>query len=140
MTRTESSEGRQRGIALVMGLEGATLAIMALLHLTGSLGGGLKSFSSSDAGVAEAVISIVLVYGATRQMRGAPRARVVAIATTVFAIVGFAIGLGVTLRSADAIDIAYHLTMLPLLVLTLRALVRRPARAKSTLSTTWRGA
>ncbi len=105
---------------------------MALLHLTSSLGAGLDSFSAPDAGVAEAVICIVMAYGAVRLMRGAPRARGVAIASTAFAIVGFVIGLGETVRGGDALDIAYHVTMLPLLVLTLRALVRRPAQATTT--------
>lgn len=110
-----------------MDLEAATLAIMALLHLTGSVVG-----SSVDAGVAEAVICAVLMYGAARLMRGAPRARGVAIASVAFAIVGFAIGLGETVRGANAIDVAYHVTMLPLLALTLRALVRRVPRDKTT--------
>lgn len=128
MTRIDKKQKRQRRIALVMGLEATTLAVMALLHLTSSLGAGLDSFSAPDAGVAEAVICIVMAYGAARLMRGAPRARGVAIASTALAIVGFVIGLGETVRGGDAIDIAYHVTMLPLLVLTLRALVRRPAQ------------
>ena len=132
MTRIEKQQKRQHRIALVMGLEAATLAAMALLHLTSSLGAGLDSFSAPDAGVAEAVICIVMAYGAVRLMRGAPRARGVAIASTALAIVGFVIGLGETVRGGDAIDIAYHVTMLPLLVLTLRALVRRPAQGTTT--------
>jgi hypothetical protein len=115
-----------------MGLEAATLAIMALLHLTDSLGGGLRSFSALDAGVAEAVICLVLYFGAARLMRGAPRARAVAIASTAFAIVGFTSGVGATVRGGDALDIAYHLTMLPLLLLTLRALLRTADKKKST--------
>jgi hypothetical protein len=109
-----------------MGLEAVTLAVMALLHLTDSFGSGLTSFSAPDAGVAEAVICIVLAFGAARLMRGTPRARAVAIAATAFAIVGFLVGLRATVRGGDALDIAYHVTMLPLLVLTLRALIRRP--------------
>jgi peptidoglycan/LPS O-acetylase OafA/YrhL len=132
MTRIEKKQNRQRRIAFAMGLEALTLAVMALLHLTSSLGGGLNSFSAPDAGVAEAVIGIVLAYGAVSLMRGAPRARAIAIASTALAIVGFVIGLGSTLRGGDAGDIAYHVTMLPLLVLTLRALVRRPAQDTTT--------
>ena len=101
MTNSEKSQSRRRGIAVVMGLESATLAVMAFLHLTSSLGGGLKSFSAPDAGVAEAVICIVLTYGAVRLFRGAPRARGVAIASTAFAIVGFVIGLGATVGGAE---------------------------------------
>src|SRR5438067_6554741 len=104
MTRIEKKQNRQRRIAVAMGLQAFTLAVMAFLHLTSSLGGGLKSFSAPDAGVAEAVICIVLVYGAVRLMRGEPRARAIAIAiaSTVLAIVGFVIGLASTVRSGDA--------------------------------------
>ena len=77
MTRTAN---RQRRIAVAMGLEAAALAVMALLHLAGSLGGSLSSFSAPDAGLAEAVICIVLAYGANGLIRGKPRARAVAIA------------------------------------------------------------
>lgn len=129
MTRTVN---RQRHIAFAMGLEAATLAVMALLHLAGSLGGSLSSFSEPDAGIAEAVICIVLAYGATGLMKGRPRARAVAIAATVFAIAGFVVGLAETVRGGQALDIAYHVTMLPLLALTLRALVRRPAQGTNT--------
>ena len=129
MTRTAN---RQRRIAVAMSLEAATLAVMALLHLAGSLGGSLSSFSAPDASIAEAVICIVLAYGATGLMRAKPRARAVAIATTVFAIAGFVVGLGETVGGGQALDIAYHVTMLPLLALTLRALVRRPAQGPNT--------
>ena len=129
MTRTVT---RQRRIAFAMGLEAATLAAMALLHIAGSLGGSLSSFSAPDAGIAEAVICIVLAYGATGLMRGKPRARAVAIAATVFAIAGFVVGLGETVRGGQALDIAYHVTMLPLLALTLRALVQRSAHNTNT--------
>lgn len=129
MTRTAN---RQRRIAVAMGLEAAALAVMALLHLAGSLGGSLSSFSAPDAGLAEAVICIVLAYGANGLIKGKPRARAVAIAATVFAIAGFVVGLGETVRGGQPLDIAYHVTMLPLLALTLRALVRRPAQGTNT--------
>lgn len=123
---------RQRRVAFAMELEAATLAVMAVLHLAGSFGGSLRSFSAPEAGVAEAVICLVLAYGATGLMRGRPRARAVAIAAVVFAIAGFVVGLGETVRSGQALDIAYHVTMLPLLALTLSALARRPARDTGT--------
>lgn len=132
MVRTEKTQRRERRLAAVMILEAATLAAMSLLHLTGSLGAGLQSFSASSAGIAEAVICVVLAYGASRLMRGAPRARAVAVASMIFAILGFAIGLRATIGRGDAIDIAYHVTMLPLLVLTLWALLRRAPRTVTT--------
>jgi hypothetical protein len=132
MTTTAMNQRRLRRLAGVMALEAATLAAMALLHLSGSLGGGLTSFSAPAAGIAEAVICVVLTYGASRLIRGGPRARAAAIASTTFAIAGFAIGLSATVGGGDALDIAYHVTMLPLLVLTLWALLRRAPRAENT--------
>jgi len=43
---------------------------------------------------------------------------------TGFAIVGFLIGLRFTLEGGNAIDIAYHVSALPVLVITLVALLR----------------
>jgi hypothetical protein len=129
MTKTAN---RQRRIAFAMGFEAATLAVMALLHIAGSLGASLSSFSAPDAGIAEAVIGFVLAYGASGLMKGRPRARAVAIAATVFAIAGFVVGLGETVGGGQPLDVAYHVTMLPLLALTLRALVRRPAQGTNT--------
>jgi hypothetical protein len=129
MTRTAN---RQRRIAVAMGLEAATLAVMAVVHLAGSLGGSLSSFSAPDAGIAEAVICLVLAYGATGLMKAGPRARAAAIAALVFAIAGFVVGLGETVTGGQPLDIAYHVTMLPVLALTLRAVARRPAQGTNT--------
>ena len=51
-------------------------------------------------------------------------AAVAVLAALPFAIVGFLIGLSFTIRGGDAIDIAYHATVLPLLPLTLAVLLR----------------
>ena len=50
------------------------------------------------------------------------------VGTLGFASVGFIVGLSFTTRGGDAIDIAYHVTVLPLLVVALVALLieRRP--------------
>jgi hypothetical protein len=116
-----------RKIATLMGFEAATLAVIASLHFCGVLAGGEKPFRPTAAGIAEAIIGLVLVYGATVLLRGAAHARGIALATTFFAIVGFIVGLTFTLRGGDAIDIAYHATMLPLLLLTLIMLLRSEA-------------
>lgn len=123
---TTSIRSRRARVAALMGAEAAMLAAMSVLHLSSILGGGTRPFSELGAGLGEAVICVVLAYGALRLVRGARRARLVAIASTIFAIVGFALGLSITLGGGDLIDIAYHLTMIPVLLLTLRALRRLP--------------
>jgi hypothetical protein len=119
-----------RRIAILMAFEALTLAVISPLHLSGALGGGTKPFNPTAAGTAEAVIGVVLILGALALLRDGPHSRSAAIAAVSFAIVGFLVGLSFTLRGGNAIDIAYHATMLPLLLLTLVLLVRkrRPAR------------
>ena len=113
----------ERQSAVLMCVVAATLAVMSFLHLSGILG-GTKPFNPSGAGVAEAVICLVLSYGATGLLRTWRHAQTVAIAATGFAIVGFIIGLRFTLEGGEAIDIAYHLSVLPILLVTLIALLR----------------
>jgi hypothetical protein len=123
---------RQRLIATLMGFEALTLAVISPLHLSGVLGGGAKPFNPTAAGTAEAVIGVVLVLGALGLGRGTARGRDAAVAATAFAIIGFFVGLSFTLRGGDAIDVAYHAVMLPLLFLTMVALLRRrPTRSGS---------
>lgn len=73
----------------------------------------------SGAGVAEAVIAAALVLRAIGFARRQQRRRTGAQVAVGFAIVGFVLGLTITIPGGSAIDIAYHLTVLPLLVLTL---------------------
>jgi hypothetical protein len=111
-----------RRIATLMGFEALTLAIISPLHLSGVLGAGAKPFNPTAAGTAEAIIGAVLLIGALALVSNR---RNVAIAATAFAIVGFLVGLSFTFGGGTAIDIAYHATMLPLLLLTLLVLLRR---------------
>jgi peptidoglycan/LPS O-acetylase OafA/YrhL len=107
-----------------MGLEALSLAVFSTLHLSGAIHGSSTTGSSSDAAVPEAVICVVLAAGAVRFAR--PRWRRAALAATGFAILGFVVGLTSTLNSGPAIDLAYHLTVLPLLVATLFAVLATP--------------
>lgn len=118
----------ERQSATLMGLVAATLAPMSFLHLSGILAGGTRPFDQSDAGVADAVICLALAYGAIRLLRGDRGAQTVALAATGFAIVGFLVGLRFTLGRGGAIDIAYHLGALPILLTTLIARIRIRAR------------
>ena len=120
-----------RQSAVLMCAVAATLAAMSLLHLSGILVGGTKPFDRTDAGVAEAVICLALGYGAAGLLRRRPRAQTVALAATGFAIIGFIVGLRFTLQGGDAIDIAYHLSVLPILLITLISLLRM-IRARGT--------
>jgi hypothetical protein len=107
-----------------MGFAASTLAVMSFLHLSGTLSGGPEPFNRTHAGIAEALICVALSSGATMLSRKSSHARGVALAGVVFAILGFIVGLNVTIRAGEAIDIGYHATVLPLLVLTLVALLR----------------
>ncbi len=110
-------------IAGYMGLEAASLAAMSALHLTGTLAGGAKPFQASHAGLAEALICVALTGGAIAQARGRPPGRSIATAALAFAILGFLVGLSFTVRGGDTIGVAYHATVLPLLLVTLVLLV-----------------
>jgi hypothetical protein len=116
----------ERWIVASMIFAAFTLAVTAFLHLDGVLLRGAKPFQPTHAGIAESLIGLALTYGALALVRQWPHAQSVALGTTAFAILGFAFGLNFTIRGAGAIDIAYHLAVLPLLVLTMVALLRRP--------------
>ena len=114
-------------IATLIGLEATTLAIMSVLHLTGVLAGGTSPFNPTHAGIAEAAICVVLIGGAAALAGGPAHGRAVALGTLGFAILGVIVGLNFTIQGGDAIDIAYHATLLPLLLATLALLWRGPS-------------
>jgi hypothetical protein len=104
--RPPSSE---QTIIRLMAFQALTLAIASTLHL-----------SSADvgAGLAEALICVALVFGATALASGRRWGQTAALTATGFAILGFLLGLTLTLRGGDAADVAYHASMLPLFVIT----------------------
>lgn len=108
----------------------ATLAVVSPLHLAGLIGNGAE-FNASAAGIAEAVIAVVLASAATLAWRMPRRARPVAVGAEIFAILGFGLGLSFTARGGGAFDVTYHAVMLPVLVGTL-ILLLRPRRGTST--------
>jgi peptidoglycan/LPS O-acetylase OafA/YrhL len=113
-----------RWIAALIGAEAATLAVMALVHLVGT-----APSRGRAAGIAEAVIGVVLACAAVQLTRNAPRARETALAAVGFAVVGFLIGLSFTIRGGSTLDLAYHAAMLPLLLVTLAVLLRADGRS-----------
>lgn len=111
MSRLDS---RQRIALWLMAAEAASLAVMSAVHLSGG---------QSGAGIPEAVICVVLVAGAAAlALRPRGLGRRVAQAAVGFAIAGFLVGLSFTIGGGSALDLAYHVVVLPLLVLTLALL------------------
>lgn len=116
-----------RGIAALMAFEAATLAIMSTLHLTAVIHGGSKPFKADDAGIAEAIICVVLAGGAAALLLAGRRGRSIALGTSGFAVLGFIVGLTITVQGAGVLDVAYHATMLPVLAGTAILLARSGA-------------
>ncbi|HVV24312.1 MAG TPA: hypothetical protein VHF06_33065 [Pseudonocardiaceae bacterium] len=101
-----------------------SLAVMSSLHLTGGLPSGSGAFRSDGAGIAEAVIAVVLAGGVVAVFGSPATARTSALATVGFAIVGFLVGLSFTLRGGSAIDLTYHLVGLGVLAVTMIMAIR----------------
>jgi EmrB/QacA subfamily drug resistance transporter len=126
-TMSNANRPVQQSIAILIGLEASTFAIMSVLHLTGTLAGDTSPFNRTDAGIAEAVICVVLIGGAAALAGHSAHGRAVALGALGFAILGVIVGLNFTIQGGDAIDIAYHATLLPLLLGTLAVLWRGPS-------------
>jgi hypothetical protein len=107
-----------RRLAGLIAFEAATLGVFAMLHLTGALKPGSSSSNGYGAGFAEAIIGVVLVLGLRAFVRSPARGRLTALAATGFAILGFIVGLTFTVHGGATIDLVYHLTMFPVLVVT----------------------
>jgi peptidoglycan/LPS O-acetylase OafA/YrhL len=126
----EFADRNSAKVASLMIFAAATLAIVAALHLGGVLGGS-EPFDPTAAGVAEALIGVALAGAAAALLRRSAHAREIAIATTLFAIAGFVLGLTFTVRGGGAFDVAYHLVLLPVLVLILIVLLRKRDRTSA---------
>ena len=113
-----------KAVAILMAVEAVSLAVASGLHLGGSVHGRSSSFDPDAAGIAEAVIGVVLAVAAVALLRGGIRARTVAIGANAFALLGFLIGISETARGGRIPDIAYHATVIPLLVAGLVLLIR----------------
>jgi hypothetical protein len=116
-----------RRVAALMIFEAATLAVASAMHLSGNVQGRSLPFNPDHAGIAEAIIGIVLAAGAVVMFRSPARAPAVGLAATGFAIVGFLVGLNFTARGGHLPDVAYHVIMLPVLIGGLIALLRSPS-------------
>jgi uncharacterized membrane protein YphA (DoxX/SURF4 family) len=100
-------------IKRLMAFEALTLAVVSPIHLLGG---------SAGAGIPEGLICIALLIGLARQRAALPALG--------FAIFGFLVGLRFTIGGGDALDLAYHATMLPVLFATALLLTRTTRRGR----------
>jgi nitrate/nitrite transporter NarK len=120
---TAPDDGPLRRIAWLLLFIAVTLGIASALHLSGIVHGSAP-YDPDHAGLAEALIGVVLAGCASIMLRAPARARAAGLAGTVFAIVGFGVGLSFTTQGGHAPDIAYHVVVLPVLLAALLALLR----------------
>jgi hypothetical protein len=122
--------GVDRRFAVVMLAEAATLGVASYLHLDGRIPLGFTTITGEHFGrasVPEAIIGAVLAAGAVVVAVAPGRARTAALGATGFAVLGVLAGLGFVLTSSRphiAVDLAYHLTILLVLLAGLVVLVR----------------
>jgi cytochrome bd-type quinol oxidase subunit 2 len=119
-------------VALITGVVAVSLAVASTLHLSGSVSGRAKPFDADAAGIAEAVIGVVLAVAALALWHSRERARALGLAALGFAIAGFCLGLSITSRGGHWPDIAYHASVLPVLAVAFVALQRAPAASGTT--------
>jgi len=132
LTRMGQSAGRDartvRGVAVVMMIEAASLAVASAVHLSGHVSGRGEPFDAGHAGIAEAIIGAVLLCAAVAMLRTTRPARTIGLAASGFATAGFLFGLSITARGGHWPDIAYHLAVLPVLIASLVVLARSAPR------------
>jgi len=122
--------GMDRRYAVVLLAAAATFGVASYLHLDGNIPLGFTTITGehfSRASIPEAIIGAVLAAGAAVVAAAPGWARTTALGATGFAALGVLAGLGFVLTSSRphiAADVAYHLTMLLVLLAGLVALVR----------------
>jgi hypothetical protein len=121
---TAAAERTLRRVAWVLLGIAVTLFVASSLHLSGAVHGS-PPYDADHAGIAEALIGVVLATCAIVMLRA--RARGAGLAGTAFAVVGFGVGLNFTSQGGHAPDIAYHVTLLPVLLVALIVLLRTRA-------------
>jgi hypothetical protein len=122
MSTPQEIPPQQRRLAAVLLLVAVSLAVESALHLSGAV--HPRGSDETQAGAAEAVICVALLCGAGSLARRGPAGYRAALWATVFAIAGFCLGLSITVPSGYIPDIAYHATVLPILIITCTLLLR----------------
>ena len=115
-----------RTIRVFLLVEAATFVLAAMIHF----GALLEGYRHQQAGTAEAVIAVVLLAGLALTWSRSPWARRAAIGAQAFAILGVLVGLftiAIGIGPRTALDIAYHVGILAVLIVGLAIAVRAPA-------------
>jgi hypothetical protein len=141
--RRDAGAGPGPAAGLLMALAAVTLGVAAYLHRNGHIPLGftdIRGESFYGASIPEAVIAFVLAAGgavylaaprAARASAARGQARRVALAATVFAIIGVAYGMTVTISDGRVPDIVYHPSLMATLLITAALLLRRSSAAAS---------
>lgn len=125
----QQQAGVDRRYAVVMLAAAATIGIASYLHLDGRIPLGFTTITGehfSRVSIPEAIIAAVLAAVAVIVTVAPRRARAVALGAVGFAVLGVLAGLGFALTSSPhiAADLAYHLSVLVVLLAALLALAR----------------
>jgi hypothetical protein len=115
-----------RSLRALLLFEAATFAVAAAIHF----GALLDGYEHTKAGRAESVIGVVLLAGFGLTWASPRRARLAAIGTQAFAILGVCVGLftiAVGVGPRTALDVAYHVAILAVLATGLVMALREPA-------------
>jgi hypothetical protein len=112
-------------LGVLIAVAAASFAVASVIHAGTEIPLGLTTVSDPFPGAAipEAVLALVVAAGAVAVFTRRPAARGIAVMATVFALLGTAYGLTVTLRSARTGDVAYHVGILVVLAIILGLLV-----------------
>jgi hypothetical protein len=112
-------------LGVLIAMAAVSFAVASIVHAGTAIPLGVTTVRDPFPGAAipEAVIALVVAAGAVAVFTRRPTARGIAVMATLFALLGTAYGLTVTLRSARTGDIAYHLGILVVLAVTLGLLL-----------------
>ena len=112
-------------LSVLMAAAAATFAVASVIHAGAVIPLGVTTVSDPFPGavVPEAVIAVALAAGAVAVLTRRPAARGAAVAATLFALLGTAVGLTFTLGSRRTGDVVYHVGMVVVLVVTLGLLL-----------------
>jgi hypothetical protein len=119
-----------RSVGILMIVAAATLACASAVHFGATIGLGFVSIHDPFAGAAipEAVLAVILAAGALWVLARLPKSRLVGLGATAFAILVVLFGMSITIRSGGIGDVAYHVTLLVMLLIAGFLLVRRVAQ------------
>jgi hypothetical protein len=110
---------------VLMALAAAAFAIVSIVHFGVDIPVGFATISDSFPGAAppEAVIAAVMAIGASAVFARRTTSRAIGLGTALFALLGTAYGLTITLDSTRTGDVAYHLGILATLLIILGLLL-----------------